>query len=116
MYIEELITLFKNKGFKIKEMSIMPNEYDDNLYKAYFIKTRKLSIGVFDYNYPNTSYNGKIVIDYTDLFDKWHKCFYMAMFPDNGDEFKIQLADIKYLSKKINYKASDMFCRLTRSF
>ncbi len=109
MDINEIIKLFKNKKFKIKDISC---EYG----LAYSTENESVIIGIFDHDYPNTNYRGKILAEHKNNFDKWSKSFYIANFPANKDEFKIILSDIKHISNSLNEASGAIFGHLIREF
>ena len=110
MNIDEIVSLFKKSKFKIKDISCGVDE------KAYYTETDEIQIGIFDYTYPNTGYNGKILMEHKNNFDKWSKVFYSSTFPSNEREFNIVLKDLKYISDKDNEDSGNNFGSLDRRF
>jgi hypothetical protein len=111
MDIHQIINLFKEKTYKVKDISTLDGEW------AYSIEDDILTIGIFDYDYPDTGYNGKICVDFSSQFDKWSKCFYQCDFPSEEDQFNMLLSDLDYLKKeKLNEMCSNKFGKLVRTF
>lgn len=110
MTIDQIIELFKRHKFKIKDISTGVDE------RAYYTETENMQIGIFDYTYPNTGYNGKILIEHKDNFDKWSKVFYSSTFPNTENEFKIILRDLNYIDNKYDKESGNNLGSLTREF
>lgn len=110
MDIDQIVILFKKHKFKVKDISAGIDE------RAYYTDTDEIQIGIFDYTYPNTGYNGKILMEHKNNFDKWSKVFYRATFPSNEDEFNLILKDLKYISDKANEDSGNRFGSLERRF
>lgn len=106
----DLIERFKKNKFKMKDISSGPLEF------AFYTEWEDLKIGIFDYGYPNTGYNGKILVEHKENFDKWSKVFYDCNFPANEEDFKVFLEDLKYIGRKFNEKQGNNFGGLSRSF
>jgi hypothetical protein len=107
MDYDEIFNKFKNKKYKIEK---------DKFNSAFYIETDGLMVGVFDFDYPNDNYRGKILAEHLDNFDKWSKAFYMSDFPNNKDELNIILNDLKHIADEKNKKSGNNFGHLVRTF
>lgn len=89
---------------------------DDDEDDAFYFETDDLMVGVFSHVYPNTGYNGKVLAEHKNNFDKRSKAFYSSDLPSNKKEIDIIVCDLEYISSKENEEAGDAFSTLHRTF
>jgi len=85
-------------------------------YKAFTFEVNDLVVGIFNYNYPNKTYAGKILMEFKDLFDKWSKCFYEYTLPEKEGHLKIFYEDLDYFGTIKSKHFSDNFGSICRNF
>jgi hypothetical protein len=104
---------------EIKKYLIDKNEFkiiEDKDEPAFYFETKELRVGVFDFPYPNTGYNGHILAEHKANFDKWSKTFYKANFPSDEVEMGLVMKDLEYISDDANKESGNSFGNLFRSF
>jgi hypothetical protein len=89
----------------------------------FIYKDEKIIVGVFADHHARISNRGKIVVEFTDLFDKWAEWrnYYVTDIPQNDYEFSLFLYDLnhmkndyfeynfgKYLTRKKYFDNDDM--------
>lgn len=89
---------------------------DDEDEEAFYIKTKEIVIGVFNFSYPNSNWVGKIIADSIENINKTSDAIYWATFPRNKDDFNLLLEDLDYIPTKSNIKSGNRLGRLERTF